>query len=76
MGRIATMICFDIENTDIFNETIDCKPYLLFNPTWIPAPSTARTNPDLFLTDWRVAMETMSRKFEALCTQNNLNIIR
>jgi hypothetical protein len=68
------MICFDIENEDIFRETIAEKPIILFNPTWIPAPKTKTT--DLFLSDWRVAMETMSRKFEALCTQHNVTIIR
>ena len=30
------MICFDIENEDIFKETQQKNPNLLLNPTWIP----------------------------------------
>eukprot|EP01114_Cavostelium_apophysatum_P006961 TRINITY_DN1857_c0_g1_i4.p1 TRINITY_DN1857_c0_g1~~TRINITY_DN1857_c0_g1_i4.p1 ORF type:complete len:673 (-),score=128.41 TRINITY_DN1857_c0_g1_i4:49-2067(-) len=74
-GRTALMICFDIENDDIFKETLSYGPAFLFNPTFIPAPSTARI-PDLLLSDWKIGMETMSRKFETTCTANKMTLVR
>lgn len=47
------MICFDVENEDIFNETLSHHPKILFNPTWIPSPQSLN-NTDTFLSDWRI----------------------
>ncbi len=38
-GRVTVMICFDIENADIFDENIAQKPFLMLNPVYIPAPA-------------------------------------
>ena len=47
----AVMICFDIENQDIFNETMESKPQLLLNPTWIPSTTNKK---DRIRSDWRI----------------------
>ena len=37
-GRVTVMICFDIENADIFDENMAQKPFLMLNPVCIPSP--------------------------------------
>lgn len=38
-GRVTVMICFDIENADIFDENMAQKPFLMLNPVFIPSPA-------------------------------------
>jgi len=34
--RIAVLICFDVENKDVLQETLSYKPRIIFNPVFIP----------------------------------------
>lgn len=84
-GRIAVMICFDIENADIFEMTLAHEPVIILNPTWIPLPNVATTMPSVktptcalpltLLSAWRNALETMSRKFENLCIEQKFCLV-
>lgn len=85
-GRVAVMICFDIENADIFEETLAERPLFILNPTWIPLPKVASRLPSVatpscyyplsLLSAWRNALETMSRKFENLCIERGFYLVR
>ncbi|KAL6072598.1 hypothetical protein QOT17_005419 [Balamuthia mandrillaris] len=70
LGRIATMICFDIENEDVLFENLQHQPDLLLNPTWIAAPrSVMRSALDpLALSTWQTSQTTMARLFEERCS--------
>jgi predicted amidohydrolase len=72
-GRVAIMICFDIENANLLEETLAYKPFMLLNPTFIPAISTV---PNAAHSQWKIAIESMSRKFERLSVESNVHIIR
>lgn len=80
---MAILICFDVENRDIFDETIAAKPSLILkcvglrminapslpesSPVWIPRAATS--GGVAASSAWRIAMETMARKFEStLCS--------
>lgn len=85
-GRIAVMICFDVENADIFEETLSHDPVVILNPTWIPLPRVISTMPSVaspscsyplsLLTAWGNAMETMSHKFENICIERGIYLVR
>ncbi len=76
-GPVGVMICFDVENIDIFEETVSHKPHIILNPTWIPTPTSMKSCRDaVTLATWRNSMETMSHKFEQICIENSLNIVR
>ena len=62
---IAIMICFDIENEDVFKETMEKQPRILLNPTFISAPF----NKSFFMSNWKIALETMSGKFERIVSK-------
>jgi predicted amidohydrolase/WD40 repeat protein len=77
LGRIAVLICFDIENADILHETLQAKPDIILNPIYILAPPTLTTQPiELRSSTWNIAMESVSRKFEALATEHSLTLVR
>jgi len=75
-GTASTMICFDVENADIRNETLEYNPYLLFNPTLIPDNASMRKYPDIYYGGWRTALDSVSDKFESICSTHGVNIIR
>lgn len=70
LGDAATsiMICFDVENADVRDETLALRPKVLLNPTRIPAPNAAmRKYEQVFVASWRSALESMRAKFQRLC---------
>jgi len=83
---MAVMIFFDVENEDIFEETLSHEPLIILNPTWIRLPSLGSAMPLIstpssalpltLLSAWRNALETMSRKFENLCIERQFCLVR
>jgi predicted amidohydrolase len=73
IGRISVMICFDIENADVFEENIKLRPDIILNPVMIAGSyeSSERT-----LSKWNIAMDEMAHKFEAIARENECTIIR
>eukprot|EP01121_Diplochlamys_sp_Union-15-3_P022587 TRINITY_DN9675_c0_g1_i1.p1 TRINITY_DN9675_c0_g1~~TRINITY_DN9675_c0_g1_i1.p1 ORF type:complete len:476 (+),score=63.78 TRINITY_DN9675_c0_g1_i1:173-1600(+) len=74
-GKVAVMICFDVENEDIFKETMAHKPFLLLNPVNIPAPSVSN-EPQSILSSWKVALNSMRNKFERLASYYKFTLVR
>jgi predicted amidohydrolase len=63
----GVLICFDAENADVRDEALAHKPHIMFNPTWIPSPSTAfARNGDLVAPGWRTAIDSMRLKFQRM----------
>lgn len=62
-GKVAVLICFDIENADIINENLSYNPVLILNPVHIgnaPLSATAHDTRQLDLA-WRNAVDGMVR---------------
>lgn len=58
--KCAVMICFDVENADVRDETLAVQPKVLFNPTWIPSQAASmRKYPSMFVAGWRSALDSM-----------------
>jgi predicted amidohydrolase len=75
-GRVAVLICYDIENKDCLNETLAYDPIIIFNPTLIAARSLSNSGKSAELTSWYIAMSSMSRQFENLCIEKQCTVIR
>eukprot|EP01105_Mastigella_eilhardi_P021398 TRINITY_DN517_c1_g1_i1.p1 TRINITY_DN517_c1_g1~~TRINITY_DN517_c1_g1_i1.p1 ORF type:complete len:959 (-),score=233.08 TRINITY_DN517_c1_g1_i1:75-2735(-) len=74
-GRIAVLICFDIENDDVLRATLDLRPFLVLNPVWISLPDTdamSRTSKRTCA----VARDAMRRKFEAFMGEQMVTLVR
>lgn len=69
-GLMSIMICFDIENKDIFKETLLYKPRIIFNPTYIPLRSEQNSQ------SLKIKQQSLSSLFEKICLDNDLTIIR
>jgi predicted amidohydrolase len=61
LGRVALLICFDVENEDVLRETLARSPHIILNPINIPAPAHFSSAAGLV---WRNGMDTVARKFE------------
>ena len=76
-GRLAVLICFDLENADMFAELVAARPNLVLNPIWIPAPRSFSSHSiEQRSSTWSVALETVSRRFEALASEHDLVLVR
>lgn len=74
LGRIAILICFDIENADVFNETMNLSPDILLNPVLIS--KVGRQDSELCHSQWNIGMDEMSQKFEALSRLHSCAFVR
>jgi predicted amidohydrolase/WD40 repeat protein len=74
-GRIATLICFDVENQAVLEEVLAYQPQIIFNPTFIGASGLGNDR-SVFHARWRVALDSMSRKFERKCVEHGIHLIR
>lgn len=74
-GKIAILICFDIENDDLLQRTLAQGPRIIFNPSFIFHSPTSSNQKSKFHTR-KTGMETMSRKWERLCRERGVNIVR
>jgi predicted amidohydrolase len=87
----AVLICFDVENQDVLQATLKYKPQLIFNPVFIPSVpipggttgsqktegSTSEEEEDRrVLLQWRNSVDSMRRKFEAICLSEGFSLIR
>jgi predicted amidohydrolase len=70
-GRIAILICFDIENHEILQETLLYNPKIIFNPTYI-----SKSNSSDDYQSWTTSMNCMSDLFEKKALDNNISILR
>ncbi|EFC42314.1 predicted protein [Naegleria gruberi] len=87
-GRIAVLICFDIENQVILDEVLAYKPFLILNPTYIGGvglhdntlskKSTLMTENEEKSRRFQVkiSLEALGRNFEKVCKDNNVTILR
>lgn len=73
-GRVGILICYDIENQEILQSTLDLRPDVILNPVHISAGKT-QPNTDLMSTA-RAASDLMSRKYERICREHNLCVLR
>ncbi|KAH3760037.1 hydrolase, carbonnitrogen superfamily protein [Pelomyxa schiedti] len=74
-GKVAILICFDVENEDVFNATMALDPLLILNPVFIPSPDPRYSTPAA-LCKWAVARDSMRRKFEATMGEKMTHLIR
>ena len=73
-GRIAVLICFDIENTEIFQQVVELEPDLIFNPIYITPPHCSDRK---LITSARInGMQEMAHKFEQLVRHHQFTLIR
>eukprot|EP01113_Clastostelium_recurvatum_P032828 TRINITY_DN4271_c0_g1_i1.p1 TRINITY_DN4271_c0_g1~~TRINITY_DN4271_c0_g1_i1.p1 ORF type:complete len:657 (-),score=148.59 TRINITY_DN4271_c0_g1_i1:65-2035(-) len=73
--KIAILICFDIEKQDLLMDTISHSPDIIINPVYIGGRAVT-IGKDLIYSNWKSAMETMSRKFEALASEYHFTLVR
>jgi predicted amidohydrolase len=74
-GRVAIMICFDVEQENLMEEVLAYKPQIIFNPTLISASGIGNDR-SAYHSRWRVAVDSMSRKFERKCVEHGVHLIR
>ncbi|KAL9656659.1 hypothetical protein ABK040_002930 [Willaertia magna] len=83
-GRIAVLICFDIENKHILEENLRYKPFLIINPTFISGHDLLVNNnlnsnlnkEENIHFKVKISLESISRLFEVICFENNITILR
>lgn len=75
-GRVAVLICFDIENADILKEVLDERPVLILNPVHISDASGTSSDPRVVSLTWRNAVASMRRKLEKTAYDNDMDIVR
>ena len=71
IGRLAILICFDIENADAFDDTMALQPDVLLNPILIP-----RGGEEVTFSAWSLGLDGMNHKFEALSREFGCVIAR
>ncbi|KAH3761370.1 actinfragmin kinase [Pelomyxa schiedti] len=75
-GKIALLICFDIENEDVLQATLALNPFLILNPVFIPSGMDSDWQSPVARTKWAVARDSMRRKFEALMGEKMITLVR
>ena len=77
-GRMAVMICFDMENEGLRREVLSYGPMLIINPTFISGCGVddGDGDPTLKLYQIKTSMEAMSRNLEHICREHHVHIIR
>jgi hypothetical protein len=73
-GKVAVLICFDIENADVRDEVLSEKPVLLLNPVHIGDASSG--GDQVSDQNWRNAVSFMRRKLEKISLDHDIDIIR
>jgi len=77
-GKFAVMICFDAENQVCLDDTLIQRPFMIFNPTWIPLVTTLMDVKEInqnFM-QWKIAVDLMRRNFERLAWRHNFTLVR
>lgn len=81
-GKIAVLVCYDIENDGMVDDSIDLgppgTPAMLLNPAYVPAPgrsSTAMTD-DMRWNAWRTATSSAERRLSWLARTRGIPIVR
>eukprot|EP01080_Neovahlkampfia_damariscottae_P006959 gene6959-11121_t len=69
-GIMAILICYDVENPELLNETLLYKPQVIFNPTFIPN----YTKVDY--PSWKIKLKSLSGVFEKVAFDNKITIVR
>ncbi|KAF0973964.1 hypothetical protein FDP41_006996 [Naegleria fowleri] len=83
-GRIAVLICFDIESENILQETLLYQPKIIVNPTFIGGGGLFDSNLNLTPQDAersryfqiKTSLEAFGRNFEKTCVDSRVTIIR
>lgn len=77
-GKMAVLICGDMENRTFVADTLAEKPVMIFNPTHLVLPSTTAVmnSPELMYSGWKLALDASARYIEYLCTEHNLSVVR
>lgn len=57
-GAFGVMICLDAEQRDLLSEILESRPFVIFNPSWIPSQQKSTRGQS------RVAMESFARTYE------------
>jgi len=72
-GRVALMLCFDVEDSQTLRENLAYKPDLIVNPAFIQ--STTPIGED-HSTTWKTAMVVFSSRLEKICLDHCTSILR
>lgn len=75
-GMIGVLICFDAERDAFVTETLAHNPFIIFNPTCLPIPRGYSDYPEMVASNWRIAQDSSSRRFEYLCRQHRICFAR
>jgi predicted amidohydrolase len=79
-GVVGIMICLDIEFPLTLKKILAKHPVLLLNPASIPGTDSVFTMhekyPSNMKADWRSALRSMAEKYEFLCAEQDVNLVR
>ena len=74
LGRIGVVICFDIENRDVYDAMMAFRPDIVLNPVHIPLRSI--TPYARHIAQWNVGLTTMAESFEARMSRAGTSLLR
>jgi len=74
-GKIGVLICLDIEDETLLEETIACDTKLIFNPIHIPVPGKISSS-EKHVSKWRHAVDEIGKKLEYFCKTHACVIFR